>query len=231
MQKILINPDGYDMENAEWPTVRFAFDLDSVLAETTLLEQCLEERFGELIVDGPYRTFKLDYVNLPDDKSLYNAIREIQMLHSTNEYGTPYMLDVLRYLHELSGEPIAVVTARHRDCLEVTDTWLRNNLGELPWICAICHGTPKLNVLSNLMVEYFVDDRYKTIFGLQGYIKNPIQYIRPWNIGRGMPASRLRIRDLRDLIPLINIEFGYPPVNWPGNIAYPDVVGYKSGGY
>jgi hypothetical protein len=231
MNPILINPNEYDLEDAGVPQTLFAFDMDSVLLNLSFLRPMLcawfkitMDELVESCMQNGRETFDFNIPGVSNNQ-LYKAVHELVREHSPSALPNPFMQDTLRYYHELTGDPIVVVTARHRDNTKVTEAWLTENLDGLPFVAIICHGKPKHEVLVNQGCYYFVDDRYKTVDGLHGYIMHPVLYQQPWNQGRDREASSLQIRDLRDLIPIFNIECGLPPARWPGNIPYPDRVG------
>jgi len=232
MSDVLINPDEYEIEDYLSKTPLFAFDLDSVLSNTEYLHEGICKKFGVGRFDldegrstEGYQRFQFQIPGVSNNK-MYAAIHEIVHDEGPSALPNPFTHDVLSYYHKLTRDPIVVVTARHRDNAQITYNWLKLWLHDIPFHAIVCHGVPKTNVLINVGCDYFVDDRYKTIDNLQGHIMHPVIYTQPWNQGRERQASQLRVRDLRDLIPIFNIETGLPPAYWPGNIPYPNRAGY-----
>jgi hypothetical protein len=230
MNKILINPDTYALEDAGHVVTEFAFDLDSVLSEcryipvqvAAILGVSLSEVIEGSKVDGvQHFQYRVDGVS---NNTMYAAVNQVVHDYSYTAPTTLYMREVMLYLHDLTGLPITICTARKRTNADVTKAWLDLHLEGIPYQCYISCGREKYKILVDAGVRFFVDDRYKTIDNLWGHILGPILYRRPWNQGRKREASCFQIRDLRDMIPLFNIENRLPPATWPGYIPYPDTV-------
>lgn len=144
---------------------------------------------------------------------------------------TPFAAEVLTYYWVATGEPVTVITYRPKDSAAVTHKWLCENLpAQVPFNLIMLYGMQKEVVLERIGATAYVDDRYKTAQTLElldGCLS--ILYKRPWNQGRRVNAGDLCIEDLRGLIPIINYLTGSHIMDWPGNIPYPNRMGYEIG--
>jgi hypothetical protein len=73
----------------------------------------------------------------------------------------------------------------------------------------------------------FVDDRFKTVANLLSWIADPVLYRRPWNQNRPGKLPVLEVRDLRDIIPLLNITLRRVPMDWPSYVPFPEPKGER----
>jgi hypothetical protein len=128
----------------------------------------------------------------------------------------------MKYVHEVTGVPIAVVTARNSRAVGVTNRWLEEHLDGTPFHAYIINGVGKGDTLKLLSARVFVDDRWNTIKHMLGYIEYPVLYTRPWNTGRPIDLPVPRVRDLRDIIPLLNIVARRGIMDWPDALPYPN---------
>jgi len=208
-----------------------AFDLDSVLAECRYIPKMVGQKFGysakEIAefstCDDGYQKFQYELPGVSGNQ-MYKAINDVVHDYSLTALTTPYMREVLWYLWHVSGLPVTICTARKRSNADVTYCWLTDNLDGIPFNCFISCGREKWKILPDAGTRFFVDDRYKTIDSLWGRVQFPILYRRPWNQGWAEEASPYQCRDLRDMIPFINMAYNLPPVTWPGYIPYPETV-------
>jgi hypothetical protein len=84
----------------------------------------------------------------------------------------------------------------------------------------------KTAILKEVGCFMFVDDRYRTIAELEHKIPFPVLYKRPWNQGRPYKETLTEIRDLRDIIPVVNMVTFNNPMDWPMGVVYPLKYGY-----
>lgn len=224
---VFINPTEDELDGHR--TI-IAFDMDSVLNEGDYLKEYIAKRFGynsglDIRGKGPegYEKFSYEIPGVSRNK-VYKAIHEGVYEESPSALPSPFMADVLKYVYQVTGEPIAVVTARAQQNAGVTYRWLTENLGGTPFRAYVMDGVTKNTVLNLLYTQIFVDDRWKTIMNLLGEIPYPVMFKRPWNQGRPVRMPALEIRDLRDIIPLLNIQLGRVPMEWPGYIPYPNRI-------
>ena len=219
---VFVNPEPADVGQHR---AVMAFDLDSVL--NTMGENLrgyIADKYSMPIghvtdVSAGYEKF---HFNVPgiSNKDVGRAVNDFVMNESPSLLTTPYVKQVLGYVHSVTNSPITVVTARWVGTVGVTKRWLEENLGDIPFMAYIVDGPPKSRVLSYLNTQAFVDDRWKTIEGLMKQIPWPVLYNRPWN-DRPVYLPVLRANDLRDIIPLLNILTGQVPTAWPEGLPHP----------
>lgn len=220
-----VNPTDDEMEGQ----YDFAFDLDSVINDMgEPMGRWLAKEFNftgdphGYHPDG-HMTFHFEIPGVRFSKICLAVNRYIEH-ESPSLLPTPYMKEALQYVHNKTGMPILVITARHPMHQGVTYRWLKENLGDIPFRLYLMHGIRKDVPLKAHGVRVFVDDRHKTIKGLEDRqsVVLPVLYQRPWNQGRNELNNMLSVRDLRDLIPLVNISTGGVPMEWPVGLPYPN---------
>jgi hypothetical protein len=228
---VFINPDEDDVHHMPHRTP-IAFDMDSVMNNMgSDLGHYIADHFGVTFGSvHDYDTitgFQKFMFKVPDVSG--NAIRKVVhkfiLEESPSAMSTPWLHSVMRYVYSVTGMPITVITARPPETVDVTHNWLLENLASTPFTCYMTHGISKAPVLELIHADIFVDDRWKTILRLMGEIEYPVLYRRPWNVGRPVPLPVLNIRDLRDIIPLLNIKIGRVPTAWPERVPYPNTEG------
>jgi hypothetical protein len=222
----MVNPKARDLDFIS----AFAFDMDSVLVEANPLRECVADRYNTTIEDiktfeNGFETFTF-HVDGISQTEMYNLIRDIIIEESPSWLPTPFMQPVMKYINQVTGLPITVVTARDKATEEVTYNWLYENLDGVPFRAIICSGMAKEIVLKNMCTVFFVDDRLKTIIKLVNHIDMPILYKRPWNQGRLDPGT-IQINDLRDMIPIVNLYNRVRPMQWPADVPYPKPNGER----
>ena len=228
---VFINPHPGELRGHETPIV---FDLDSVLNEGDYLRDFIACHFSTTVsaVKGRRRPnlYEVFHFDLPgvSYKEMAKAINHCIMHESPSALTTPYMSDVMDFVHHVTNRPIAVLTARNSMTVGVTKRWLEQNLN-VPFRAYIVDGLPKAPVLSYLGAKIFIDDRHKTIKELVTWIPYPVLYRRPWNQGRPERLPVVEINDLRDIIPMLNIEFGRAPMSWPYWVPFPKPEGERKG--
>lgn len=209
-----------------------AFDLDSVLNDMgepmgEYIAKTYDVDYDEVhgLAPGGYRTFHFDVPGVSSN-DISALVQKYVLEESPSLLATPFMSEVIDYVYDVTDEPITVVTARPQEAMDVTYDWLCQNLSTfLPFNLIMVNGMTKLHVLKKIYCEIFVDDRAKTIEGLTDNINLSVLYSRPWNQGRPVEPGDLTVRDLRDLIPIINYMYKRPTMMWPGTIPYPDRIG------
>jgi hypothetical protein len=193
-----------------------AFDLDSVM------------NFGcsNAIRKIFCKTFDITEAEIVDTDPVH-LVAEAVIDESPSFLTTPFMPEVMEYVYKVTGKPITVITARRPECLDVTYRWLREHLGATPFVCYIMHGKEKGPVVDMLNVSIFIDDRFKTIKNMLSWCEYPVLYKQEWNQNRPVRLPVLEIRDLRDIIPLLNIKLGRVPMAWPEGLPYPKPEGER----
>jgi hypothetical protein len=222
---IFVNPDWRDVGMFSTP---IAFDLDSVMNDLGHdLGRYIAAKFGveyNVVRDstGSYEKFHFEVKGV-GYKEMSKVVNTYLMEESPSALATPFLADVMRYVHEVTGVPIAVVTARSDHTVGVTKRWLEEHLDGTPFNAYIINGPLKEATLDLLNAQIFVDDRWKTIERMyNNNIRFPVLYTRPWNTGRPVDLPVARVRDLRDIIPLLNIVTRRGIMDWPDTLPYPE---------
>jgi hypothetical protein len=220
---IFVNPDFHDVMFR----TPIAFDLDSVMNNLGRdLGLYIAREFGVPFEDIRDHSLGYDRFHFEVDGVGYKEMSKVVNTYVTEEspsaLPSPYLAGVMKYVHKVTGVPIAVVTARHSRAVGVTKRWLEEHLDGTPFHAYIINGAGKEDTLKLLSVRVFVDDRWNTIKHMVGEIEYPILYTRPWNSGRPIDLPVLRVRDLRDIIPLLNITLGRVPTDWPDGLPHPN---------
>jgi hypothetical protein len=219
---VFVNPDQADVGPHR---AVMAFDLDSVLNNMgENLRVHIAELFSlpvDYITDTSpgYEKFHFKIPGI-EDRDIGRAVNDFVMNESPSLLSTPYMKEVMQYVHDRTNAPVTVVTARWAGTVGVTKRWLEEQLGDIPFVAYIVNGPPKATVLNYLYALSFVDDRWKTVEGLVSKIPWPVLYRQPWNV-RPVWLSAVKVNDLRDIIPLINLLTGEVPTAWPSYIPHP----------
>jgi hypothetical protein len=159
---------------------------------------------------------------------IYKLVTGAVIEESPSFLHTAYMPQVMKYVYETTGVPIAVVTARKPETLDVTSRWLEEHLDGIPFHAYIIDGPLKEDTIHLLSAHIFVDDRWKTIERMVDEIEYPVLYNRPWNMGRPVELPVSRVRDLRDIIPLLNIWAHRGVMDWPDTLPYPKPNGERN---
>lgn len=228
---VKVNPDYTEI----FHRTPIAFDLDSVLNETTGqdIAKALTKEFGipderlrEHHPDG-YEMFNFKVGDVPV-KEVVRVVNKAILEDSPSALASPFMSEVMDYVYKVTEQPITVITARHPMNVGVTYRWLEEHLN-VPFIAYVMHGRKKETVLQHLGSRIFIDDRWKTIQSMidWGGLLFPVIYSRPWNENRPKELDATRIRDLRDIIPLLNINLGRNPMEWPHWVPYPKPNGER----
>lgn len=229
---VFLNPTFDELPMSVRDNTPIAFDMDSVLNEGDYLRHYIANHFGTtmdaIILKDPsgYECFNFKVPGV-SEREIVDVIDRCILEESPSALPTPFLADVLKWVHEITGRPIAVVTQRNWITSAVTHDWLEEHLDGIPFYAYIINGSSKNDTLHMLGVDIFIDDRWKTIGNLISRIKYPVLYNRPWNIGRPLDLEVLRVRDLRDIIPLLNIELGRVPMDWPWYVPYPRPQGER----
>jgi len=225
---VYVNPEAGEID----PSI-IAFDLDSVMNDGC--SRAIRTKFmkywniedHEIVDSDPvhgHRIFSMkppDYIDASGNE-IFNLVTEAVLEDSPSFLHTPYMPEVMAYVHKITGAPIQVCTARRPECVDVTHDWLAEHLGDIPFRAYIQNGVAKSVTLDRMNCSIFVDDRHKTIGNLLSWISEPVLYRRAWNQNRPSKLPVIEINDLRDIIPLLNISLGMVPTDWPNWLPHPN---------
>jgi len=221
-ENIFINPSAADVGMHRSV---IAFDLDSVL--NTMgenLRKYIADKYAMDMADvtdtsAGYEKFHFQISGI-EDEEIGRHVNDFVMNESPSLLPTPYMTEVMHYVYERTNTPVTIITARWTGTAGVTKRWLEEHLCDVPHKAYIVNGPPKSRVLSYLYSLAFVDDRWKTCEGLISKIPWPIMYRRPWDT-RPVYLPVVKVDDLRDIIPLLNLLTGEVPTAWPAYVPYP----------
>jgi hypothetical protein len=229
---VWINPSEKDIGDNR---ALIGFDLDAVL--NSGLSRCITERLAKhygVGIDNVRNTHPIhgyEMFNLgPNGSDVQEVMKIVEtsvIEDSPSVLSSPWMKEVMDFVYQATGDPITVITSRNPNALDVTHNWLVQWLDDLPFNCYIMHGRGKGAPIAMLGLSIFVDDRWKTINNLLSWCEYPVLFQRPWNRFRPDPLPVLEIRDLRDIIPLVNIKLGRNPMDWPYWVPFPKPEGER----
>ena len=200
-----------------------AFDLDSVLNELGEgLSDYLVTKFGTKNIRTYTKVgalkFHFETPGVSSDE-MYGHVLEYLKYESPHELPTPHMAAVLEYVYSVTKVPICIVTARPKSVASQTFEWLMDNV-TVPFVVYMVDGhRDKTKILHGINCHMFVDDRYRIIQEMRADVLVPILYIRPWN--RNRDERFIECRDLRDVIPAVNVLFNRNPMTWPVGVPHP----------
>lgn len=187
---------------------RLAFDIDGVVADTmTLFVELAHERYGlRDLTKEDLHEYNL-YRCLPDlDRQI---VDDLICLTLDDEHTAllPPVPEAPAVLTELAERgPLRFVTARIWP--ESIISWLKKTLPDVPdsGIQVIATGAPeaKAEILRNLGVHYFVEDRLETCRLLAKDGIQPILFDQPWN-RKNPPAAFPRIESWQQLRQWISL--------------------------
>lgn len=225
---VYIDPDPKAMQNREYFAI--GFDMDSVLNEMSVdLGNYIANKYDR----DPKHIHKVSwpdgfekfhfYVPGVSGNAIAKDVRKFVCEESIKAIASPYMSDILKWVYKVTGKPILIVTARPAEAVDTTVEWLVRNLDRhTPFLLYMVSGhDKKAAILDWHCVNIFVEDRYRTVWNLGGHISEPVLYKRPWNQGRGGCSGAIEIRDLRDVIPVLNIKLNRVPTDWPCGVPFP----------
>jgi hypothetical protein len=213
------------------------FDMDSVLNYgcSGAIRNAFMNEFGiaevEIVDTDPIHGHRIFHMNPPEyidysNNFIYKLIADVIINDSPSFLTTPFMPAVTEYVYKVTGKPITVITLRKPSTVHVTHDWLAENL-TVPFRCYILNGKSKDHLVDRLNLSIFIDDRHKTIKNLLSWCEYPVLYKREWNQNRPIRLPVIEIRDLRDIIPLLNIKLGRVPMEWPEGLPYPKPNGER----
>ena len=167
-------------------SVIWGFDIDHVVGDlTTIMERVALEEFGEKITRDMLTDFDLISC-LPYDKDFIIKWVMRALDADWTEKMEPYegAVDVLTKVSE--HQPLYFITARTDEA--PIRKWLCRRLSCVPedriFVDAVGHSGNKLEVLQNLKLTHFIDDRLETCQVLDENGIVPIVYEQLWNIGK-----------------------------------------------
>ncbi len=171
---------------------RIAFDIDGVVADTMdIFVKLAHERYGLTHMTKEHLSCFNLYACLGLDKEVIDdliclTLDDEHTLQIPPVPGAPETLTALAHF-----TPLRFVTARIW-AESITD-WLFQTLPDVPRerISVIASGAPesKLQILNDLGIEYFVEDRIETCRQLKEAGIQPFLFDQPWN--RNEPADGL----------------------------------------
>jgi hypothetical protein len=112
--------------------------------------------------------------------------------------GAIWALDCIQCM---SDEPIQIITAREpsQAVMRVTRDWC-DKLFTFPYRIDFCATSEeKDDILDLMQIEYYVDDRYKTVNSLAKNINTCFLMERPWNRGRKLAGNVVEIKTLWEM--------------------------------
>lgn len=163
---------------------QLAFDIDGVVADTMdVFVRLARERFGfEDMSKDDISCYNL-YECLRIEKDILDELVCLTM-DDEHTMQIPPMPGAPEFLTEMARSyPLRFITARIWP--ESITEWLYQTLPGVPSekISVIASGAPerKPEILKELAVRYFVDDRTETCMHLKEFGIQPLLFVQPWN--------------------------------------------------
>ena len=161
-----------------------AFDIDGVVADTmAVFVRLAHERYGLTHISQQDMLCYNLYECLGLEKQIIDDLIHLT-LDDWHTMQIPPVPDAPEVLMELAAvAPLRFITARV--CSEPITQWLFTVLPRVPRerITVIASGSPetKLDILNELDIRYFVDDRIETCRHLKEAGIEPFLFNQPWN--------------------------------------------------
>jgi hypothetical protein len=178
---------------------RLAFDIDGVVADTmSLFLDIAEKKYGYgNITQDQITTYMIEDC-LPIESSVVLAIINelLEMSHEQPLKPVEGAVEVLSGVAAL-GQKLTFVTARPRR--RAIAKWLAENLNvgqDCLNVFATGSFEAKAQVLAEMGISHFVEDRLETCFHLHEQGIEPILFVRPWN---RQPHPFMEIRNWEEL--------------------------------
>ena len=183
-------------------SVLWGFDIDSVVGDlTTVMERVALEEFGEKITRDMFTDFDLISCLPYEEDFIIKWVMRALDPHWTAKM-KPYAgaVDVLTKVSE--NQPLYFVTARTDEA--PIRKWLCRHLSGVPedriFVEAVGHSGNKLEVLLDLQLTHFIDDRLETCRVLDKNGIAPVVYEQPWNIGKHSFETVRSWEDICDIV-------------------------------
>jgi len=162
--------------------IKIAFDLDGVVIDTfSLLRQLFIDHWSHDI--NPHKRFEFTVPGRTEEEVSnlwYNNLEDIT-------YNSLPLNNSILYLTQIYNNklPLVFITARNKKKLtDCTEAWLAKYLGDIPFKVFYIKDKYKVKVLKALKIQYFVDDRFRTVNQVAPHIKKAYLFNHSWNLGR-----------------------------------------------
>ena len=175
--------------------MKIAFDLDGVIAESyPAIRKDLFDRYGHDI-EPTQTTYDIKVPEISADE-VTRSIRECLFRDSGAILPYPKVTEALWEICRMTALPISIITARDKELMTVTWNWVWRNNKRLPICLYFFPCKEKVQVMKNLKVDAWVDDRLATANEAAEGIKTVFLVNRKWNIGRPTLSNVYRVDDL-----------------------------------
>ena len=179
---------------------KVAYDLDGVVIDTyELIRKCLLENFNLDFKREEHTTY---YFKVPKTSEHEVNVAIAQYLHDHWEESQPMPGSIwaIKKIAKITQMPPVFITARSIDTYTTTNMWLRKHL-DIPYFIHLTTFTPKEDIVKDLKVDYFVEDRYKEAISCAPVVEKMFLYNSPWNMNRDLTHDNIiRIDNLNDMI-------------------------------
>lgn len=175
------------------------FDLDCCFVDfMAMLEEHLASIGHKIIARSEY-AIKCDP---PMDKNqLYRIMHDIYSMPK-NIPIYPGAKELVGELYSKTLEPIYFVTSRPVSSAHGTYMLIRRFCKSIPYVVVFTNGYPKISYVSD--VDYFVEDRRKTIYEMLGEGKTVFVPTHPWNADI-VHRRAIRINSIADLAGIVDM--------------------------
>lgn len=180
---------------------KIAYDFDGVLCNSMpAFHQYWQEKYNYRMSDYKHNSFEMPMPKDYNMSNIYSDIVESINLYQTYLWPHTFAMEMMReFAREYNEQPI-IITARSRKTTEVTDAWLRHYLG-IPFTLVHVGGhSGKADIVGpEYGVQYYVEDRFRTVNQLAKTEVKTFMPERPWNYGRPLPDNVVIVNNLLDV--------------------------------
>lgn len=177
--------------------INIAFDFDEVLANfiPVLCGHILDETGVD--ISNKIRTFKIE-VDGCSDEHVSKMIEDCVVNKTRNTLPCEYAIEAIEKFSDMYEGNAIVITSRDKNVSgDATYEWLDTHFPNVSF--DVYFSYDKYNIARKLGLDYFVDDRHKTVQSLSPLLKAAFLIDKPWNINRDVKNNIYRARHLMDV--------------------------------
>ncbi len=142
---------------------------------------------------------------LSDDDMIFH-IREVLTKYNEMINPCPHAIEAFENFYELTNTPIIFITARRPIVNEATLELLNSKM-TTPFILYHSKSSEKKDVIRQLGLKYFVDDRMSNVRSCRNVCKMVFLMNRLWNLNREATLNITRVNNLMDVFNYVRREY------------------------
>jgi len=183
------------------------FDIDGVIANSLVVvddefERVLGKRVFENQTEWTIDASKLPMTNVCGfiTDALIDRTGSIRPFDNAVNYMFKIWTD---FIKGSNIKAIPIITAREYKTKQTTEIWLNKYInGIFPW--KLYYSSNKLEIIEDLKLSFFVEDRHKTCCRLSRYCKT-FMVNQPWNVKYNTTANNsiTRVNDIKDVYEIL----------------------------